>query len=391
MPTYTVKPGDNLSTIASNKGISLAALLSVNPQITNPDLIYPNQVIMIPDGIPLLVRVQQNETLSEIAARYGLTWQVLYAVPVNRATIGPDPDLIFAGMPIVIPSKFTSAPSQQTTGPPSPPPTPAPTGPVAPGLARVQQWLGAKTVGLYFGVETANWRVEQFGAVAAQLQSWGVDYAMVKLGGDVGIEWYDGQLPAIRQAFLQHGVGMAPFIYCNPGAVGGDIQIATHCANVCGGVVFDIEDGWGGKDGQLAALLSTTRQNCPDACLILTGYGDPRYHFGVFGFPHSTLRDALHNHVLDAYQPQWYFGVWDIHKQHGAIAAIDWGDQDVASIYGNDCVIQPAINCEGVALADFGAAAQYLKNWHAGVTIWEYQQVAANPGIISECKKGLQS
>jgi spore coat assembly protein SafA len=45
---YTVQPGDSLSLIASRYGIRLEALLQANPQITNPDLVYPGQTITIP-------------------------------------------------------------------------------------------------------------------------------------------------------------------------------------------------------------------------------------------------------------------------------------------------------------------------------------------------------
>ncbi|MEV6948770.1 transglycosylase family protein [Streptomyces sp. NPDC051172] len=39
--------------------------------------------------------VREGDTLSEIAARHGTTWQRLYAA--NKAVIGPDPDLIVPG------------------------------------------------------------------------------------------------------------------------------------------------------------------------------------------------------------------------------------------------------------------------------------------------------
>ena len=45
---YTVVPGDSLFTIANRFGVSLQALMAANPQITNPNLIFPGQVICIP-------------------------------------------------------------------------------------------------------------------------------------------------------------------------------------------------------------------------------------------------------------------------------------------------------------------------------------------------------
>jgi N-acetylmuramoyl-L-alanine amidase len=42
---YTVKPGDSLSQIAVNEHITLIDLIKTNPQIKNPNLIFPGDVI----------------------------------------------------------------------------------------------------------------------------------------------------------------------------------------------------------------------------------------------------------------------------------------------------------------------------------------------------------
>lgn len=48
--TYTVQWGDTLGIISKKTGASVSALLAVNPQITNPSLIYAGQVIYLPAG-----------------------------------------------------------------------------------------------------------------------------------------------------------------------------------------------------------------------------------------------------------------------------------------------------------------------------------------------------
>jgi spore coat assembly protein SafA len=48
--TYVVQQGDTLSGIAQKFGVSLSDLEAANPQITNPDLIVPGQLINIPDS-----------------------------------------------------------------------------------------------------------------------------------------------------------------------------------------------------------------------------------------------------------------------------------------------------------------------------------------------------
>jgi LysM repeat protein len=48
--TYTVQSGDTLSGIAARSGVSLSAIEAANPQIHNPNLIYVNQKVHVPDG-----------------------------------------------------------------------------------------------------------------------------------------------------------------------------------------------------------------------------------------------------------------------------------------------------------------------------------------------------
>ena len=46
--TYTVEFGDSLDSIAGKFGVSVEALEAANPQITDPNLIFPGEVINIP-------------------------------------------------------------------------------------------------------------------------------------------------------------------------------------------------------------------------------------------------------------------------------------------------------------------------------------------------------
>ena len=48
--TYKIRPGDTLSKIAKNNGVSMAQLLQANPQISDPNKIKVGDVITLPNG-----------------------------------------------------------------------------------------------------------------------------------------------------------------------------------------------------------------------------------------------------------------------------------------------------------------------------------------------------
>ena len=74
--TYVVQRGDTLGKIAARIGSSVAAILAVNPQIWNPNLIYVGQVINLP-AHPVYYTVQWGDTLFKIAVRFGTTVAIL--------------------------------------------------------------------------------------------------------------------------------------------------------------------------------------------------------------------------------------------------------------------------------------------------------------------------
>lgn len=69
---YIVKRGDTLRIIAARFNTTVAAILQVNPGITNQNLIYVGQGINLPAAASNYT-VQRGDTLRIIAARYGTT------------------------------------------------------------------------------------------------------------------------------------------------------------------------------------------------------------------------------------------------------------------------------------------------------------------------------
>ena len=96
--SYTVRPGDTLWRIAMRYHTTVVELAALN-HIQNPNLIYPGQVIDLPDSSGVLVyRVVRGDTLSGIALRFDTTVQA-----IARANHIADVNLINVGQELVIP------------------------------------------------------------------------------------------------------------------------------------------------------------------------------------------------------------------------------------------------------------------------------------------------
>ncbi len=98
--TYTVKSGDTLSGIASKYGTTYQELARIN-NISNPNLIYPGQVLKInatdTNVATKTYTVKAGDTLSGIASKYGTTYQEL----AKKNGIS-NPNLIYPGQVIKI-------------------------------------------------------------------------------------------------------------------------------------------------------------------------------------------------------------------------------------------------------------------------------------------------
>ncbi len=105
---YIVAPNDTLSAIAQRYHTTVTVIVKLN-DLTNPDLIFVGQRLQIP--IPeeiapaptTVYTVQRGDTLYAIASRYGTT------VPAIAAANGlTNPDLIYPGQRLIIPGMESS-------------------------------------------------------------------------------------------------------------------------------------------------------------------------------------------------------------------------------------------------------------------------------------------
>ena len=114
--TYTVRRGDTFLLIARAHGISVSALVQANPQIGNPSLIFPGQVLNLPEGssipssggtttpsvsIASTYTVRFGDTMMRIAQRFGVSLTLLIQANPQIA----NPRLIFPGQQVNIPEK----------------------------------------------------------------------------------------------------------------------------------------------------------------------------------------------------------------------------------------------------------------------------------------------
>lgn len=115
---YTVVSGDTMNGIAKRFNVSLEFLIAENPHISNPDKIYPGDVLCVPaqpqpgegrvpedcpEGYDRYT-VKKGDTVSNIAKQIGVPIDLIIA---NNPHI-PDPSIIFPGdvLCIPIPLKF---------------------------------------------------------------------------------------------------------------------------------------------------------------------------------------------------------------------------------------------------------------------------------------------
>ncbi|NOZ06289.1 MAG: peptidoglycan DD-metalloendopeptidase family protein [Chloroflexi bacterium] len=99
--TYTVQPGDMLTSIAAQFDLDVETLRWSNEELAhNPDRIYPGQELVILPLRGAYHHVAEGETLEGIAKSYGVPPETIISFPLNH--VAPDRTL-WAGQALVIP------------------------------------------------------------------------------------------------------------------------------------------------------------------------------------------------------------------------------------------------------------------------------------------------
>ena len=109
--TYTMKKGDNLSTVAQKYGVSISDIIKAN-NIKNPNKVNVGTKLIIPPKTKKYT-VQKGDTLTGIAKKFGTTVAALKSTNNIK-----DTDKLFIGKVLVIPGGTTTA--QATKPAPAP-------------------------------------------------------------------------------------------------------------------------------------------------------------------------------------------------------------------------------------------------------------------------------
>lgn len=248
-------------------------------------------------------------------------------------------------------------------------------------LARIQRQVGVKGYGVYYGVGTSGWRQPEARQAALALKNQGAncpDYVLLKCG-EWGIEWYDGTFPQMRQAFLDFGIGCAPYYFCRPQTAQSDAAVCAKLAKEAGIVVLDCEEQWNAVPALDTFLAAVRSAAGPDPVLLVTGYADPETAVPAWDF--HCLESA------DGYQGQFYTGWWSRKGTDG----IDWGIGQIAQRLeaaglGADYPIQLALNVENVPLDVLQAECAYALRWRLSPAIWVQQDMTTQDYAV--CRQG---
>lgn len=108
---HRVAPGETLGSIAMDYGITSDTLMGHNQYITNPNMIYPGQPLIIPDKNRQYYLIRPGDTLSRISQVFGLPQSVIS--DINNIA---DVDLIDAGSILIVPKIYIIKPGDTISG-----------------------------------------------------------------------------------------------------------------------------------------------------------------------------------------------------------------------------------------------------------------------------------
>ena len=194
--TYTVQPGDTISSIAVSFGIGEEYIIWNNPGVaSNPDFLLVGATVLVPGVNGIVYNVTLGDTLGAIAAYYGIdVASILSFTPNNLVSA----DNVIEGMTLVLPGAVPPAPvvvvvEDEPPPPASEPPPPPPPPTISSGFI----WPFYGNISTYFSGGHPGIDIDGFSAYGAPIaaaasgtvvlvawDSWGYGYHVVVDHGD---------------------------------------------------------------------------------------------------------------------------------------------------------------------------------------------------------------
>ncbi len=121
--TYTIQPGDSVSSIAAQFGIDPNYILWNNPHVSSdPNLLIVGGTLVVPSTNGLVYNVTLGDNLNAIADEYGIPVSNIIDFAPNGLTT---PDTVVEGMVLVLPGAQLAAPAAPASDPTGPIPASA--------------------------------------------------------------------------------------------------------------------------------------------------------------------------------------------------------------------------------------------------------------------------
>ncbi len=199
--TYTVQPGDTVSSIADAFGISYDYIIWNNSEIAaNPDVLVVGATVLVPSTNGIVYNVVLGDTLNDLAAYYQIDVGSILAFAPNNLS---SPDSLIEGMTLVLPGAVPPAPIpaavaviEEPEPEPDPPAAVAPP-PPPPAVSSGYVWPFYGNISTYFSGGHPGIDIDGFGAYGAPIaaaasgtvvltawDSWGYGYHVIIDHGD---------------------------------------------------------------------------------------------------------------------------------------------------------------------------------------------------------------
>jgi murein DD-endopeptidase MepM/ murein hydrolase activator NlpD len=199
---YTIQPGDTIDSIAAAFGLNPAYILWSNPEVSSdPDLLLVGETLIIPTTNGIVYHVIEGDTLSGIAAYYGIDVPTIVGYAGNGLSSADG--VIVDGMVLVLPGAVPPAPAPEpepvyvaeepVADDPGPPLSAAVAEPVTAPVPEPSYgfiWPFYGNISTYFGPGHKGIDIDGFGRYGAAIAAAGTGTVVLASWSDYGLGYH---------------------------------------------------------------------------------------------------------------------------------------------------------------------------------------------------------